>query len=223
MILDEIDEFSEDITVIVTRIINRRCRADDPPCPESDLTTDFNSAIIDIARKRSDPGYSPGDIRGGCTGKKTKSSLSITKTAPHRVIHLRLQIILVVRNMWDNLHPFETGYEKMAAIWYDALDDFLPVCTTPEIVITSSPVTEAYLGHPYRYDVDATGRPAPTYSLTSGPAGMVIDGTTGNITWTPSAGQVGSHPVTVMASNGILPDTTQDFTVQVLEVRKLPG
>jgi hypothetical protein len=31
-------------------------------------------------------------------------------------------------DMWDSLHPFATGYTKMADVWFDALDDILPVC-----------------------------------------------------------------------------------------------
>jgi ribosomal protein L31 len=29
-------------------------------------------------------------------------------------------------DMWDNLHPFETGYEKMANIWFSAIATVLP-------------------------------------------------------------------------------------------------
>jgi hypothetical protein len=29
-------------------------------------------------------------------------------------------------DMWDNLHPFETGYSKMANVWFTALMDILP-------------------------------------------------------------------------------------------------
>ena len=220
IILDEIDEFSEDTTVIVTRIINRRCLTDDPPCPESDTTTEFNNNVIDMARMRSEPGY-PG-YTGGLYGQKDKIIIVNHESgaAPGYTL-LNYEYYLEnedpTGDMWDNLHPFETGYEKMAAIWFDALDDFLPVCTTSEISITSLPTTEAFLGQPYRYDVDATGNPIPTYSLLASPAGMDIDETTGMITWIPSTGQIGAYPITVMASNGILPDTTQDFTVKVLE------
>lgn len=31
-------------------------------------------------------------------------------------------------DMWDSLHPFASGYTKMAGVWLDALDDILPVC-----------------------------------------------------------------------------------------------
>ena len=40
--------------------------------------------------------------------------------------------------------------------------------------ITSTAVTAAVGGSAYAYDVDASGSPAPTYSLTLNPAGMTI-------------------------------------------------
>lgn len=80
-------------------------------------------------------------------------------------------------------------------------------------VITSTADTTAVVGAPYSYDVDASGTPAPTYSLTANPAGMTINGTTGVISWTP--GPVASANVTVQAANGVLPNATQSFTITV--------
>jgi glucose/arabinose dehydrogenase len=79
--------------------------------------------------------------------------------------------------------------------------------------ITSPAVTTAVINAPYTYDVNATGNPAPTYSLTVFPAGMTINPTTGVISWTPPA--TGTFNVTVRAANGVLPDATQPFTVTV--------
>ena len=50
--------------------------------------------------------------------------------------------------------------------------------------ITSTPITEGVIGILYSYDVEATGSPAPTFSLTANPAGMTIDANTGLISWT---------------------------------------
>ncbi|MDH4232603.1 MAG: putative Ig domain-containing protein, partial [Nitrospirota bacterium] len=80
-------------------------------------------------------------------------------------------------------------------------------------VIISTPVTAATTGQAYAYDVNATGNPAPTYSLTTSPAGMTINTSTGVISWTPSA--AGNFDVTVQAANGISPDATQSFTIAV--------
>ncbi len=66
-----------------------------------------------------------------------------------------------------------------------------------------SPIPQQWLvaGEPFTYDVEATGNPAPTFSLTSAPNGMTIDSVTGVITWTPSSEQMGSRGVRVKATN----------------------
>jgi hypothetical protein len=128
--------------------------------------------------------------------------------------------------MWDNLHPYETGYAKMANVWLngdsdgsDGLVDFLPVCA-PYPMITSDPVTEATVGWLYTYDVEATGNPVPTYTLTTSPAGMTIDEGTGLIEWTPAA--VGTVDVTVEAINSAGSDT-QPFTITVAAAPPCPA
>jgi len=96
------------------------------------------------------------------------------------------------------------------AVWVSQL--------TPS-VITSTPVTTATAGKLYTYDVDATGIPASTYSLTTSPSGMTINSTTGVISWIPDANtQLGSNSVTVQATNGIGTDT-QSFSINTLAER----
>ena len=51
------------------------------------------------------------------------------------------------------------------------------------------------------YSVRATGLPAPTFSLVSGPVGISINATTGAVTWTPIAATLGVTNVTVRATN----------------------
>ena len=79
-------------------------------------------------------------------------------------------------------------------------------------VITPISDQPATVGEPFSYDVEASGIPAPTYSLTTSPSGMTINSTTGLIQWTPTATQTGSNPVTVLAANSAGSDT-EDFTV----------
>jgi len=89
--------------------------------------------------------------------------------------------------------------------------------------ITSTPVTDATEGLLYTYDVEATD-PNPsdiiTFSLDVSPTGMLIDPSSGLITWTPTGAQIGGpHNVTVIAlDNGVgtLSDT-QEFTITVEE------
>ncbi|MCC7386135.1 MAG: PQQ-dependent sugar dehydrogenase [Deltaproteobacteria bacterium] len=79
---------------------------------------------------------------------------------------------------------------------------------------TSTPSLTAVIDAPYRYDANATGSPAPTYSIDVPiPAGMSIDASTGVLDWTPTA--TGAFAVQIRASNGVPPDATQAFTITV--------
>jgi len=81
--------------------------------------------------------------------------------------------------------------------------------------ITSTPVTTGTATLLYTYDVDASGFPAPTYSLDTSPAGMTINSTTGVINWTPAA--AGVDTVAVVATN-IHGADTQGFNIVVADV-----
>jgi glucose/arabinose dehydrogenase len=80
-------------------------------------------------------------------------------------------------------------------------------------VIVSMPIVTAVLGVPYRYHVQASGLPVPAFTLDNPPAGMTIDRGDGLINWTPGAS--GSFMVNVRAANGVMPDATQQFVVDV--------
>ncbi|MBX2998567.1 MAG: putative Ig domain-containing protein [Caldilineaceae bacterium] len=86
-------------------------------------------------------------------------------------------------------------------------------------VITSSPVQQAVVNQPYRYDVDATGNPAPNYQLMTAPTGMTINSATGLIQWTPDS--VGTYSVTVRASN-TGGNVNQSFTISVTDTSVAP-
>jgi hypothetical protein len=87
--------------------------------------------------------------------------------------------------------------------------------------ITSTPVTDASIGTTYIYTVHATGTQAGmTYSLTTSPAGMTINPTSGLITWMPVS--TGDVSVEVKAENGIDPFDTQSFTIAVSEPVNCP-
>ena len=81
--------------------------------------------------------------------------------------------------------------------------------------ITSTEVTNASVNNLYTYDVNATGVPTPTYSLVTAPSGMAIDDETGEISWTPTAGQVGQQAVEVQVSNSGGSDN-QTFDIDVV-------
>jgi hypothetical protein len=73
----------------------------------------------------------------------------------------------------------------------------------------------------YTYNVNATDPDGDTltYALTTKPAGMTINSTTGLINWTPTS--TGYYDVTVEVSDGELSDT-QSFTITV-NVEAIPN
>ncbi len=84
-------------------------------------------------------------------------------------------------------------------------------------VITSSPNTAAKVGVAYRYPVVASD-PDPgdaiPFSLDTAPSGMQIDGTTGQVSWTPT--QPDDVGVQVRASDSHGLHATQSFTIHVV-------
>jgi hypothetical protein len=88
------------------------------------------------------------------------------------------------------------------------------------LVITSTPGTVAMVGLLYTYDVEAVDPDAGDtlfYFLTSAPAGMTIDATTGLIAWTPSSSDVGDNDVEVTVENGAGLSGAQAFSITVSE------
>ena len=104
----------------------------------------------------------------------------------------------------ENTGSYEVRVRAFNGDAPDATQSFTIEVSGIAPIITSTPITTASLGSPYSYDVEATGNPAPSYSLDSSPQGMSIEAMTGVISWTSSA--PGSYPVTVRATNGEQPD-----------------
>lgn len=87
-------------------------------------------------------------------------------------------------------------------------------------LITSVPPLQAFVGDPFYYDVNASGNPAPQYSLTSAPLGMNIETVTGLINWTPA--MAGIFNVSVAAGNFAGVDT-QSFVIEVTQLPSCPS
>ena len=117
-------------------------------------------------------------------------------------------------DMFDNLHPKNTGYAKMANVWLSALSVVLPVCNQSAPVIFTQAVTDGAINQPYTYTVGAIGSPVPAYRLLTAPSGMAINSSTGEISWTPGALQSGANPVSVEAANTVGSDV-QSFSINV--------
>ncbi len=120
-------------------------------------------------------------------------------------------------DMIDAFHPTTAGYEKMADLWFSEIDSYF---SAPSI--TSTAVTAATVGSAYTYDVNATGVPTPTYSLSGTiPTGMTIDANTGIISWTPTVAQLGDHAITVKATS-LIDEDEQNFSIAVGTLNDAP-
>ena len=183
-ILNEIDRFSSDTWVVLALIINRN--------PYSSVTAAFNDNLLQLVDQR----VANGD--------------KIIVVDQENALDYPGDLI-------DALHPNDAGYQKMAQAWAGAvamlLDD---LCTGKPDIIGSvlAPAAKAYRGKPYQYDVNAFGAPSLFFQLTTAPAGMTINASTGLISWTPT--QTGAFDVAVRVSSGLGSDT-QSWVLTVSE------
>jgi hypothetical protein len=92
--------------------------------------------------------------------------------------------------------------------------------------ITSADRTTLFVGAAASFTVTATGGPTPTIVRTGTlPSGVTFtDNGSGNATLagTPASGTAGVYHLTITASNGILPNATQSFTLTVIKRIYLP-
>jgi len=96
----------------------------------------------------------------------------------------------------------------------NATQSFTVVVNEPPAITSANSATFLLNGVGTTFQVAMTGFPAPTVSVTTGtlPTGLTLS-SAGLLSGTPT--QFGSFPVTLTATNGILPDATQSFTVLV--------
>ena len=86
-------------------------------------------------------------------------------------------------------------------------------------LFTSTPVIQANVDTPYVYGATATDPDGNTltFSLTNAPTGMSVVASTGAISWTPVASQIGTANVTVKVADGLGGTATQSYVVNVLQ------
>jgi hypothetical protein len=88
------------------------------------------------------------------------------------------------------------------------------------VSITSTPSRLATKGQAYVYEPVATGTQSYTWSLLSGPAGMMIDAISGKVAWTPLA--LGLFNAEIKVSNDCGEEDTQAWSVEVSEPGQAP-
>lgn len=191
-ILDEIYRYNKDITVILALIINADISVESFYRKN---ISQYNRNVLAMAKDR----IARGD----------------------RIIVVDQEnALLYDEDMYDEWHPKESGYAKMADVWFNALREVLPVCMEFPPVITSSAITDARVGRPYKYDVAAMGTPLVDYRLVDLPSGMSIDTSNGFVQWIPRAS--GSYTATVQARNSLGTDT-QAFVINVADMPSCPA
>jgi outer membrane protein assembly factor BamB len=86
---------------------------------------------------------------------------------------------------------------------------------SPAVVITSAAATTFTTGGAGSFTFEATGSPAPTFTETGPlPPGVSL-GPDGTLAGTPPPGAAGTYPLAVTASNGSVPDATENFVLTV--------
>ena len=99
----------------------------------------------------------------------------------------------------------------------DDTEQFQITVTGTAPSITSSAPTTVLVGSLYSYTINATGVPAPTLSVSGNPAWLTLSGNVLSGTAPGSAlGTVG--PITITAANGVSPDDTEVFSINVTGV-----
>ena len=97
------------VWVILSLIIDRSCDPYLPPCPKSLETNNFNEDVRDFV-------FSPRQAGGD-------KIVLVDMQNDAGIDYARWNM---GGDMWDDLHPFEFGYEKMADLWFTGLMDILP-------------------------------------------------------------------------------------------------
>ena len=90
---------------------------------------------------------------------------------------------------------------------------------------TSADHTTFTVGTAGSFTVTASGVPTPTLSENSSdtlPTGVTFNAATGVLSGTPAAGTGGTYTLHFTASNGVLPDATQIFTLTVSQATQAP-
>ncbi len=91
-------------------------------------------------------------------------------------------------------------------------------------VITSTPIITAKINESYNYDVNATDQDNDilNYSLMIAPEGMVINTSTGLITWIPLQEQLGNNSVIVRVDDGKGGFDEQSFNILITQEGIIP-
>lgn len=161
-ILDKVDQFEANsgthVTVVLARIINR--------IPYSSTTTDFNDNVEAMAQLR----IAAGD------------DIVIVDMEDGAGIDYQIQPDGDMSS--DTIHPYSTGYTKMAAVWYAALTGILEPCINQPPVVEPIADQANAEGDSVSLQVvahDPNSSDVLTYSASGLPSGLDINPSSGLI------------------------------------------
>jgi len=207
-ILDEIDFFESDtggkVVVIVARIIDQ--------VPNNSTINSFNNAVESMVTGRSDYG----------------SMLFMVDMEDGAGLNYSIWPGDPSGDMIDILHPYASGYTKMASIWYSKYDEIFssaPPNTAPNITNPGNktdPENSLISWQITALDPDVESITYTAYNL---PPGLSINATTGwitgTITGTASSGS--PYDVQIVITDGNLcGNTSISFTWNITEVNFPP-
>ena len=121
--------------------------------------------------------------------------------------------LLYPDDMSDLLHPNDTGYAKMADVWFEGISGFVPVCSPVAPSFVSTSVPSGLVGSEYHYKPVVLSEPAGRFTLMTAPSGMQIHPDTGEIRWTPAAS--GQYQVDIQVQNPV-GSVVQNLSLEVL-------
>jgi hypothetical protein len=138
-ILDDIDLYEADtgrsVVVILALIINRSCITDIPACPESTTISVFNDALAAMAQNRITDG----------------DNIIVVDMENSAGLDYHLA---PTGDMFDNWHLADSGYAKMADVWFNALQSVLPAPEELPYVEITSPTNGSTVEVPF--DIEFT-------------------------------------------------------------------
>ena len=176
-ILDEIDRFEENFGVAITVVLARIINTSNHICPNLSYTTTFNNNVeamaLDRVNNAANAAY-PDKIIMVPLECGAGLDYGVDTTAPY------------AHDMYDFLHPNQSGYDKMAIKWFDSLAAHLGTAGQGSITIVKATQPSGGTGFGFAGDLGGftladgqsqtfTGLEARNYRITeSVPAGWSL-------------------------------------------------
>ncbi|MBK8970400.1 MAG: chitobiase/beta-hexosaminidase C-terminal domain-containing protein [Hahellaceae bacterium] len=137
-----------------------------------------------------------------------------SRIADHQKLYLvDMEDVLDSSNDYiDELHPNTQGAEKMAMVWFDQLVKILPRCRAAAPLLVDMNTLSASAGSAFRFLPEVLGHPIGQFTLESGPAGLLVNGETGEVKWESPV--VGAHSFRVRVTNAMGSDA-HDYSLTV--------